>query len=93
MRRRKFIWFDARWRDRGPRRWRLERDTQVARHALLRRLCPRDDRSPRLEVVVPLFYQQPDRFADMMRHAIALTGSFSNKQRMVMKYVQKVYFR
>ena len=44
-------------------------------------------------VVVPLFYQQPDRFVDVMRQAIALNGSFFNTQRMVLQYVQKAYFR
>jgi|GEM_PF-2207988 len=44
-------------------------------------------------VVVPLFYRQPDRFVEVMRHAIALNGSFFNTQRMVLQYVQKAYFR
>jgi glycogen phosphorylase len=61
-----------------------------------------EDRSPRdsaslydkLErVVVPLFYRDRERFIDVMRHAIALNGSFFNTQRMVMQYVTKAYFR
>ena len=61
-----------------------------------------DDRSPRdavslydkLErVVVPLFYRDRERFVDVMRHAIALNGSFFNTQRMVLQYVTKAYFR
>ena len=44
-------------------------------------------------VVLPVFYQEPDRFLDMMRHAIALNGSFFNTQRMVLEYVAKAYFR
>jgi glycogen phosphorylase len=61
-----------------------------------------EDRSPRdaaslydkLErVVVPLFYRDRERFIDVMRHAIALNGSFFNTQRMVMQYVRKAYFR
>jgi starch phosphorylase len=61
-----------------------------------------DDRSPRdaaalydkLErVVVPLFYRDRERFIDVMRHAIALNGSFFNTQRMVLQYVTKAYFR
>ena len=43
-------------------------------------------------VVQPLFYQQRERFVDMMRHAIALNGSFFNTQRMVLQYVLKAYF-
>ena len=61
-----------------------------------------EDRSPRdaaslydkLErVVVPLFYRDRDRFIDVMRHAIALNGSFFNTQRMVLQYVTKAYSR
>ncbi len=43
-------------------------------------------------VVLPLFYQQRERFVDVMRHAIALNGSFFNTQRMVSQYVLKAYF-
>jgi glycogen phosphorylase len=42
-------------------------------------------------VVVPCFYQYRDRFIDIMRHAIALNGSFFNSQRMVEEYVVKAY--
>ena len=42
--------------------------------------------------VIPLFYQNPDRFADVMRHCISLNGSFFNTQRMVSQYVIKAYF-
>jgi len=60
-----------------------------------------EDRSPRdaaslydkLErVIVPLFYGDRERFIDVMRHAIALNGSFFNTQRMVLQYVTKAYF-
>lgn len=43
-------------------------------------------------VVVPLFYRDRDHFIDVMRHAIALNGSFFNTQRMVQQYVLKAYF-
>jgi len=43
-------------------------------------------------VVLPLFYLQRERFVDVMRHAIALNGSFFNTQRMVLQYVLKAYF-
>ncbi|HVO93107.1 MAG TPA: alpha-glucan family phosphorylase, partial [Terriglobales bacterium] len=38
-------------------------------------------------VVLPLFCRQRERFVDVMRHAIALNGSFFNTQRMVLQYV------
>jgi glycogen phosphorylase len=43
-------------------------------------------------LVIPLFYKDRDRFIEMMRHAIALNGSFFNTQRMVLQYVLKAYF-
>jgi starch phosphorylase len=42
-------------------------------------------------VVIPLFYRERDRFVEVMRHAIALNGSFFNTQRMVQQYVLKAY--
>jgi len=44
------------------------------------------------QVVVPLFYRR-DPFIDVMRHAIALNGSFFNTQRMVLQYVMKAYLQ
>jgi len=43
--------------------------------------------------IAPMFYREPDRFADVMRHAIALNGSFFNTQRMIQEYVSKAYLR
>ncbi len=45
------------------------------------------------EVILPLFYQDRPGFIDVMRHAIALNGSFFNTQRMVSQYVVKAYFK
>ena len=42
-------------------------------------------------VVAPLFYRERPRFIEVMRHAIALNGSFFNTQRMVQQYVSKAY--
>jgi glycogen phosphorylase len=42
-------------------------------------------------VVLPLFHQDHDGFIDIMRHAIALNGSFFNSHRMVEEYVLKAY--
>ena len=41
--------------------------------------------------IAPMFYQEPDQFADVMRHAIALNGSFFNSHRMLQEYVFKAY--
>lgn len=43
-------------------------------------------------VILPLYYREQDRFIDVMRHAIALNGSFFNTERMVDQYVRKAYF-
>lgn len=44
-------------------------------------------------VVIPLFYERPSAFAQVMRSAIALNGSFFNTQRMVSQYVHNAYVR
>jgi starch phosphorylase len=43
-------------------------------------------------VIVPMFYNERNRYIDVMRHAIALNGSFFNTQRMIQEYVTKAYF-
>ena len=43
-------------------------------------------------VVMPLFYGLPYDYAEVMRNAIALNGSFFNTQRMVRQYVHNAYF-
>jgi len=45
------------------------------------------------QVIVPLFYQDKERFIEVMRHAIAVNGSFFNTQRMLQQYVLNAYFR
>jgi starch phosphorylase len=45
------------------------------------------------EVILPLFYNHRDRFIELMRHAIAINGSFFNTQRMLQQYVLNAYFR
>jgi starch phosphorylase len=44
------------------------------------------------KTIIPLFYNQPEQFCDMMSHCIALNGSFFNTQRMVQQYVLRAYF-
>jgi starch phosphorylase len=43
-------------------------------------------------VIIPLYYNDRDRFIDVMRHSVALNGSFFNTQRMLQQYVLKAYF-
>jgi starch phosphorylase len=45
------------------------------------------------EQIIPLFYRDRDHWIAVMRHAIALNGSFFNTQRMLQQYVLKAYFR
>jgi starch phosphorylase len=42
-------------------------------------------------VIAPLYYGRPQAFAGVMRHVIALNGSFFNAQRMIMQYLQNAY--
>ena len=44
------------------------------------------------QVILPLFYALPLGYVQVMRHAIALNGSFFNTQRMVQQYVRNAYF-
>jgi glycogen phosphorylase len=43
------------------------------------------------QVVMPLYYHNRDDYLDVMRHAIALNGSFFNTHRMLLQYVLKAY--
>jgi starch phosphorylase len=43
-------------------------------------------------VIMPLFYQKPDRFAEVMRSTIAINGAFFNTQRMILQYLSNAYF-
>jgi starch phosphorylase len=43
------------------------------------------------QVILPLYYKEPDNFCQVMRSAIALNGSFFNTQRMVSQYVRNAY--
>jgi glycogen phosphorylase len=42
-------------------------------------------------VILPMFYGRNDSYAEVMRHSIALNGSFFNTQRMVAQYVMNAY--
>ena len=43
------------------------------------------------QIVMPLFYYNREDFLEVMRHAIALNGSFFNTHRMLQQYVLKAY--
>jgi starch phosphorylase len=43
------------------------------------------------EVILPLYYQEPQRWAEVMRYTIALSASFFNTQRMLTEYVVYAY--
>ena len=43
-------------------------------------------------LILPMFYGRPTAFADVMRSAIAVNGSFFNTQRMVSQYESNAYF-
>ena len=44
------------------------------------------------KVILPLFYHDRLGFIEVMRHAVALNGSFFNTHRMLQQYVLKAYF-
>jgi glycogen phosphorylase len=41
--------------------------------------------------VVPMFYRNQDNWINIMRHSIAINGSFFNAHRMILQYVLKAY--
>ena len=43
--------------------------------------------------IVPFFYQDRERFMDMMAYSIAINGSFFNTQKMMQEYVLNAYFK
>jgi glycogen phosphorylase len=43
------------------------------------------------KMIVPLFYKRPEAFAEVMRSAIALNGSFFNTERMMDQYLSNAY--
>jgi len=44
-------------------------------------------------VILPMFYEERGRYLEVMRHAIAINGSFFNTQRMVQQYITDAYLR
>jgi starch phosphorylase len=44
-------------------------------------------------IVLPIFYGRPGAYAEVMRSAIAINGSFFNTQRMLSQYLSNAYFQ
>jgi starch phosphorylase len=44
------------------------------------------------DVILPSYYSDRNNFINIMRHAIAINGSFFNTERMLNQYVSKAYF-
>jgi glycogen phosphorylase len=42
-------------------------------------------------IILPMFYRERGRFIEVIRHAVALNGSFFNTQRMMQQDVLKAY--
>ena len=44
-------------------------------------------------IIIPMYYHQRDAYIEIMRHAIAINGSFFNTERMLNQYVTKAYIK
>lgn len=45
------------------------------------------------KIIIPLFYNERDKWLNFMRNSIALNASFFNTHRMVQQYVMNAYFK
>ena len=61
----------------------MERNDSADAHALYEKLQ---------NSVLPYYHNHRDVFLDIMRHAIAINGSYFNTQRMVQEYVVRAYY-
>ncbi len=43
------------------------------------------------QVIMPMYYQRPTEFAEVMRYTIAITASYYNSQRMIRQYFNNAY--
>ena len=43
-------------------------------------------------VILPMYYRETPRFVDVMKHSIAINGSYFSTQRMVQDYIVRAYF-
>jgi starch phosphorylase len=62
--------------------WEVESDTNREAASLYEKLE---------YLIVPMFYNRPNAYAEVGRSAIALNGSFYNAQRMVSQYAANAY--
>jgi len=77
----------------GKTGWSIGEDCSLELENSERAACDAASLYDQLEqAVLPLFCSQREQFIDVMRHCIALNGSFFNTQRMVQQYVLKAYF-
>jgi starch phosphorylase len=44
-------------------------------------------------VILPMYYNERQKYLSVMQHSIAINGSFFNTQRMVQQYVTDAYIR
>jgi glucan phosphorylase len=61
------------------------------RQATAHRTTPHCSMDKLENTVIPIFYRDRNAFIDVMRHAIALNGSFFSTQRMILQYFLKAY--
>src|SRR5271163_222917 len=45
------------------------------------------------QTILPMFYKDRTRYLEVMKHSIAINGSFFNTQRMVQQYITDAYLR
>jgi starch phosphorylase len=85
-------WWVEGWIE-GVTGWAIGADTRGAPAGAADGAADADALYAKLEMIVlPMFYRDQDRYIEVMRHAIALNGSFFNTERMVDQYVRKAYF-
>jgi glycogen phosphorylase len=77
----------------GVTGWSIDAQPDPDADAAARRAADADVVYGKLEhIILPMYYQQRERFIDVMRGAIAINGSFFNTQRMLQEYVLKAYY-
>jgi starch phosphorylase len=73
----------------GVTGWAIGRDDDLPRDPLEERMSLYQ----KLEsVIVPMYYGRPLAYAEVMRSAIAVNGSFFNTHRMLRQYINNAYF-
>lgn len=74
----------------GVTGWAIGRRTKLP--SVSDRMKDAEDLYEQLErVILPLYYDRPEQYLDVMRHAISLTGSFFNTHRMLQQYLALAY--